>query len=305
MNSRYLIRSIIFLYFITLYMLPLRPVYAVNLSVLQKTDVVFLFDEPLRHTAEKAAGLYPQLREELEKTLGWQVDFLPTVIFVRDSSTFHGMSGNNIIVAFAVPGRDLIVIDYSKMKTDPFSMDAIMKHELCHLLLHKNIRRKNLPRWLDEGVAQWVSGGLPDIILHKNEVLDQAILSGRYIDLKKLGESFPHDSRSLTLAYLESKSMVEYIIHKHGTDGILLLLGHLKNGDEIDSALMKSFSISLRSLEKGWYNGIKKRATWFAFLINNLYEILFFMGGLLSIYAFLRVLLRKRSYASEKDDIDP
>ena len=68
---------------------------------------------------------------------------------------------------------------------------------------------------------------------------------------------------------------------------------------------MKSFSVSLRSLEKGWYNGIKKRATWFAFLINNLYEILFFMGGLLSIYAFLRVLLRKRSYAPEKDDIDP
>ena len=179
----------------------------------------------------------------------------------------------------------------------PFTLEATLKHELCHLLLHANIKRNDLPKWLDEGVAQWVSGGLADIIMNKkSSVLDESILSGRYIGLKDLAEGFPNDEKYLRLAYEESKNMVEFIIREYGRNGILTLLGHLKEGDEIDSALFKSFSISFAELERRWYNRLKKRVTWLTFLINNLYEILFFLAALILVYGFVRALLRKRSY---------
>ncbi|HJX34404.1 MAG TPA: hypothetical protein VJ373_04440, partial [Desulfatiglandales bacterium] len=133
-----------------------------------------LYDEPLRPAAEEAIELYPFIKRDLERILLWEVSFMPTIILINDSTTFQMMAGNDLIVAYAVPYRELMVIDYARMKTEPFTLEAIMKHELCHLLLHKNIKDQNLPVWLDEGIAQWVSGGLADIIMDRYSVLDEA-----------------------------------------------------------------------------------------------------------------------------------
>jgi hypothetical protein len=188
------------------------------------------------------------------------------------------------------------------MKTDPFTLEATMKHELCHLLLHKNIHRENLPTWLDEGIAQWASGGLADIVMDRYSVLDDAILSDRLIRLKSLENGFPYERTRLILAYAESKSVIDYIIKEYGRDGILRLLGHLKDGDNINPAILKSYTISFDELEKRWYDGLKKRATILTFLINNLYEILFFIAALLLIYGFIRVIIKKRSYEEYEDE---
>ena len=117
--------------------------------------------------AEKTAGFYPDLKAELEETIGWKIDFKPGIVLVKDNNTFQKMSGSSLIVAYALPDQGIIVIDYSRMKTDPFTLEATIKHELCHLLLHENIGSEKLPRWLDEGVAQWASGGLADIVMEK------------------------------------------------------------------------------------------------------------------------------------------
>jgi hypothetical protein len=208
-----------------------------------------------------------------------------------------------LIVAYALPEKDLIVMNYSKMRIDPFSIDSIIKHELCHLLLHKKIKRKNLPLWLDEGVAQWVSGGLADIIMNDHRILDTAILSNQYIPLHRIEYQFPRENRLLTLAYAESKSLVEYIVHEFGTKGILDLLRYLQKDYNIDSAVYESFSISFDEFEKRWYKSLKKQATWITFIINNLYSILFFIASLLLIYGFIKAFFKKRAYR-EMDEWD-
>jgi len=155
----------------------ITPLFAQELNTIQKNGVNILYDEPLRPVAEEAIELYPLIKRNIEKILFWEVNFIPTVILIKDSVTFQMMAGNDLIVAYAVPYRDLMVIDCARMKTEPFTLEAIMKHELCHLLLHKNIKDQNLPVWLDEGVAQWVSGGLADIIMDRYSALDEAIFS--------------------------------------------------------------------------------------------------------------------------------
>ena len=156
-----------------------------------------------------------------------------------------------------------------------------------------------------EGIAQWVSGGLPDIIMNqKDSVLEKAILSDRYIPFAALDVSFPRTKEPLMLAYAESRSLIEYIIHEYGQSGILILLEHLKDGDEVNLAIVKSFSITFVELEKRWYISLKKRITWIAFLLNNIYEILFFLGALLVIYAFIKSFLKKRAYSKyEEEDL--
>ena len=284
---------------------PLKPIYAEKLPVIQKKEVVVAFEEPLRAAAEEFADIYPMVKKDLEKTLGWRVDFRPTIMLIKESKTFQMMAGSNLIVAFAVPQKRLIVIDYSKMKTDPFTIELTMKHELCHLLLHNHLKNGNLHRWFDEGIAQWVSGGMAEIIMsQKRSPLNEATLVGKYIKIRSLTERFPRDRKYIFLAYEESKSLVEYIIGKFGIDGILTILKHLKEGKEMDAAVLKALSISFDELEEGWHNHLKKNITWFTYLSNNLYEILFFLAALIMIYGFIRRLMIKRAYMDGEEEND-
>ena len=106
----------------------ITPLFAQELSTIQKNGVNILFDEPLRPAAEEAVELYPFIKRDLERILLWEVDFIPAVILIKDSATFQMMAGNDLIVAYAVPYRDLMVIDYARIKTEPFTLEAIMKH---------------------------------------------------------------------------------------------------------------------------------------------------------------------------------
>jgi hypothetical protein len=269
-------------------------------NLIEQKDVVILFDAGLQPVAEKAASFYPAIKSELEKSIGWKVDFRPEIVLIKDNETFQMMSGNPLIVGYALPDKGVIVINYSKM-TEPFSLETIVKHELCHLLLHEYIKDENLPRWLDEGVAQWVSGGLADIIMEKRSVLDGAVMQNRMLGLRYLADGFPGDDVRLRLAYAESKSFVEYITTDKGTEGLMDILNSLKNGNDIDSAIMETFSISFAELEERWRDSLEKKKLWISFLINNLTELLFFLSALILVYGFMRAWRRKKRRYEEEE----
>jgi hypothetical protein len=107
-------------------------------------------------------------------------------------------------------------MDYSKIDRTPFDLQATFEHELSHLLLHKNIKAPNIPKWLDEGVAQWASGGIADIINPGNkDILKQAVISENVIPLYEISVAFPSQSREFILSYQESRSFVEFIVHEY------------------------------------------------------------------------------------------
>jgi len=151
MNSQQFKIIMVLFPLLILLIIPIKSLNAKNRHIIKKEDIIVFFEEPLRIAAKEASDFYPALKAELEKKLKWRVNFRPTILLIKDNKTFQTMAGSDLVVAFAVPGRNLIVIDYSKMKTHPFSIEITLQHELCHLLLHSQIEGKNLPRWLDDG----------------------------------------------------------------------------------------------------------------------------------------------------------
>lgn len=269
--------------------------------MIQTDELVVVFEEPLTDVAEEVVNIYPVVKTELENILNWVLDFRPTVVLTVNREKFEKMTGSKLIVAYAVPQRNLMVIDYSKMNTAPFSLGIIMKHELCHLLLHNQLKGGELPRWLDEGIAQWASDGVAEIMMsRKGSILDTAVLSKKLISIRRLSKGFPEDRKSLLMAYEESKSIVEFINHEFGKDGILDLLRHLQAGYEIDAAVKKSFSVSFQELERSWHVHLRKKITWFTYLANNLYGILFFLAALITVAGFIRIVIRKRRYEEDE-----
>ena len=279
------------------------PLAAVKADTLRREAIIVKFDTPLQGAAEEVAEIYPTIKSEIENTFGWKLDFRPTVIITKNKGAFQKAGSSPLIVAYAVPRKNLIVIDYSKMHTHPFTVEITLKHELSHLLLHHHIRGNHLPKWLDEGLAQWASGGIAEIMTgEKHAALHQAALSNRLIPLSDLSRTFPEDEKGLLLAYEESKAMVEYIDGEFGSQGLLTVLRYLKEGEEIGLAVRKGLSISLDELELKWHRKIKKRMTWLTYISNNLYTFLFFTTGLVTIYGFIRLMQRKRAYKDEDDD---
>ena len=274
-------------------------------QILQNDDIMVVYEPPLKAAAGEVLRMYPVLKQELEDIFGWPLNARPQVVLVKTNQTFQKIARNNLIVAFAVPDKNLIVIDYSRMSTRPFNLSITLKHELCHLLLHDHINSGNLAKWLDEGICQWVSDGIGEILIDKSwSGLDAAILAGQTLRLSRLEERFPGDKMSLMLAYEQSKSVVAFIDRQFGKRAILNILSDLKNGETLETASMQSLSITITELEKQWLTEIESTPRWLIFLANNIYGILFFLAAVLTVIGFIRVLVRRKAYAKWEEDED-
>jgi len=300
---RYIHCTFYLLSLITLLQILSNPLYA-GADAYKTDEVVVIYEGHMEGVAEEVAGVYPAVKEELIDVLKWDIDFRPYIVIARDRNTFKKIVGSDIIVAFAVPERNLIVLDISRVYTEPFSLETTLKHELCHLVLHRNIKQNNLPRWLDEGVCQWASGGIAELAAGGGDrVLSKATISNNLIHIRSL-DRFPRDEKHLLLAYEESKSIVEYVVSEYGEQGLLRLLEYIKEGESIDNAFEKSLSVSFFDLEQKWLAYLQRKHTWFSYISRNLYTILFFLAGAATLYGFLRLLKKKREYKDEEEEGD-
>lgn len=286
--------------FISVIIVP--PLYAQNMSVIESPMVNVVYDKPLEFAAQDIIGMYPGIKEELEATLLWPIDFKPTVVLIGNQERFGQMAGNSAYVAYALPDKQLIVIDYSRMNIRPFTLRITLKHELCHLLLHRHITKVHLPKWLDEGVAQWISDGIPEIMPGRKEsVLRWATLTGRFIRLGAISNHFPDGERDLILAYEQSKHVVEYIIANFGVNGVLNILTAMKDGHDADQAVTMSLMMSTADLENAWQRKQRSLGTMLAYMAANIYTMVFIFAGFLTIVLYIRLMIRKRRLMDEED----
>ena len=280
-------------------------VFAVEQTILETRELVVVYDAGLEQTAQQALAAYSVIKPELERSFQWRLDFRPTLVLLNDRKRFRQMAGHELVVAYALPKKKVVVIDHSKMNTSPFTLQTTFKHELCHLLLHHYIKDDNLPRWLDEGVCQWASDGLADIIMDaKRDLLPAAILSDTDFDLEKLQHQFPRDKNGLILAYEQSKSVLEYLNREYGSQAILDFLKLLQQGYDFKSAFEIRFATSFDVFEYQWRAHLKKNINWFTYLSIHLYEILFVSAALLTIFGFIRKIIRRRAYSQQEDEED-
>jgi peptidase MA superfamily protein len=280
-----------------------QPLSAIQLESLSNPELMVRFETPLNDIAKDLVHVYPQIKSNLERTFGWEMPFRPTVLLIQDKEYFQRLTGNKLIVAFAAPAENIIVIDCSRLHIRPHRLDQILKHEMVHLLLHHHIRSVHLPRWLDEGVAQWLSEGVGELLeAPQRSFFEEALLSGNYIPLRDLKHSFPMDKKSLMLAYEESRSFVAFISDRYGDDSIFEILEHLQKENEIHTAFTKRLNALPEEIEDRWIRQQRRQTTWFIFLAGHMYEFLFLAGALLTVIGFIRFLIKKRNYKDEYDD---
>ena len=286
------------------FLIPFPAVTAQRL-ILKNNGISVVYEPPMDRIAGEIVRLYPEVRQELQDIFGWSLDVEPQVVLFKTNQDFQKTVRNKLFVALAIPDRNMILIDYSKMNVHPFSLRTTFKHELCHLILHRHIDNRNLPKWLDEGICQWVSDGIGEIFINKGwSGLDAAVLADRVIPLERLTDHFPREKSSLILAYEQSKSVVKYVGRQFGDHAIIALLNDLKHGQTVATAFRNSLSLSPDQLEHEWLDNIQNTPRWLVFLASNIYGILFFMAAVLTFCGFIRLFRRRKKVYREWEEDD-
>jgi hypothetical protein len=270
--------------------------------VLRGKDVDITCDAPLEPWARELLREYPGLRARVEKLTGWNLHARVGVFMTADTERFELMSGSPFVSAFAVPSKNAIAIRVASVTARPYFFNETFQHELCHLVLHEHITSVPLPKWLDEGICQWISGSVGEILGGAGRGAAGALeLSRQAMPWRTLERSFPADEASLVLAYEESRSIVDHISTEYGRESLLEILDRMAKGENIETAVSNVLHLPLRLLEDEWLQKTRGKKVWLIWLGQYIYEVLFSIAALLTVFGFVRRTILKRRYGAEDD----
>jgi hypothetical protein len=202
------------------------------------------------HTAAVDALVY------IEESMGLEPDG-PIDIYVygsfaemRDAVYYEpGWTGGQAytshnIVIVAVPPDDATSAVWGR---------DVEEHELTHVLVHRYTFSClfSIPTWLDEGLAEFVERG-GDGLGDDRRDFETAVDDDTLFSVRGLGGSFPEDPEKAHAAYVQSYSLVDFLITEYGPDKILALLTHLREGVAIDDALQEVYGFDQDGLEDDW-----------------------------------------------------
>lgn len=123
----------------------------------------------------------------------------------------------------------------------------VLFHEYTHALIHTLVAEP--PLWLNEGMAEYFSGGWPSRTTQKIP-LTALHDNGSFA---RLG-----DVRLVHYAYWESYSAVAYLIDRYGTDRIMQVLKNMGKSGDMNQAFADALSISYQDFVNTWEPDWKK-----------------------------------------------
>jgi tetratricopeptide (TPR) repeat protein len=169
-----------------------------------------------------------------------QRDFAVRTFGLPDVAGFLGVCFGRVVTA-----------NSPASSSSPTNWEAVLWHEFCHVITLQLTRNK-MPRWLSEGISVYEERQAnPSWGMRIDPRYREMILGEDLVPVGKLSAAFlaPKTPRHLQFAYLESSLVVGFIIDRYGVDKLRNILGDLRDGVEINTALAKH-TVELPQLEK-------------------------------------------------------
>lgn len=305
---RWVLKTFFFFFVFSVFM-PMPPAAGKNAVsgghfTLSAPGVVVYYPEGLHRAAVEVADFYPDIRAAAEGVFGWGLGETVSIALVGRSSLFEMYSGSPGIAAYAVPRRNLIVVDHQKLQSHPLSLRSVVTHELVHLILHEHIPDGLLPRWFEEGICQWVGDGLREASAGGRRAIDLAAARGDLIPFRLIERSFPRDPEMMALAYQQSKSLVTYLVANYGRESLIGILELMKSGRDYDSAVENVLGIPARDLEEEWRGHLSGAVAWIRVVAQNLHGLVFSFAAVVAAIGFVRVVVKRRRALRDYGDED-
>lgn len=147
-------------------------------------------------------------------------------------------------IAYAQHGVAVVKSPRFGLPYGPLPTTAI--HEYVHLLLESGSRSADIPRWLNEGLAQVLAGQLNYV---DDAVLARASAAGRLHSFSNIDGLMGMNALEARQAYAESAIAVQLLQSRFGMAGIANLVHSLRGGSPYEETFRTIFGLSPGAFE--------------------------------------------------------
>lgn len=260
-------------------------------SLAQPRPNVTLYMPPgyTTRTANMVRAAYEEVSERLTSRLSISLPRQATIVICQSHDALEKWAGVSLppwTVGLAVTPHYLIAIDDSRIGI-LHTLASVIRHETCHLYLGawEQAHRKELPLWFNEGLSEYFSGHLH--FTYAEDVMD-SVAFAQFVSLNSLVDAFPKETDKAIRAYLQCRSIVDYIIRHYGANAPRRILDNYARTADFATALQQSLSVTVNELEQAWWKEVTPDRLWlWVWQLTSIFS-LFSLLSFMVVIAFWR-----------------
>lgn len=128
-------------------------------------------------------------------------------------------------------------------------LDSVLPHEITHLIFRDYVGGKNIPIWIDEGVAQWQEKGRAQFAKKKMRKLLESYTPIPIERLTTLNIGKVTNEAIVELYYVQAISLIDFLVRSYGGDNFIFFCKYLRDGKDVGEALKFTYPVSIRSVD--------------------------------------------------------
>lgn len=216
-------------------------------------------ESQINELSEKAEDYYNNITDDLgfNRFSFWTWDNRARIYLFDNQQEYMKETGSPAWVAGQAQVNSKLIQTFITAKG---FLSNILPHEMAHIIFREMVGFNNgcIPLWLEEGVASYQEQERNFV---KSDLANK-IKQGSFLSLNKLSSFNVANLRLQTdvrLFYVESFSLVKYLIATFGKDKFVLFCQNLRDKRNLTRALVKTYSFAdLKDFEDSWKRYILK-----------------------------------------------
>lgn len=192
--------------------------------------------------------------------------------------------------ATAWPAQGLVFVRAPRLRSGTAEpLDKVLDHELTHVVVGQAFAPRTPPRWLQEGLAQYVAREYTPEMTRR---IARGMLGNRLLTLEDLQSGFPTDPLRAQLAYAQSADFVAWIRNEFGEEALHGLVRDLARGVPMRAAVRDATGMGLEEADDAWRRRLQGSRLALAALFSE--DLWWGVGALVLVVGALGVRRRNR-----------
>lgn len=209
--------------------------------------------------ANHAARAVPDIARQLQLPAGRAM----TVYLADSDASFRSLQPGAVpswADATAWPHRGLVFLRDGQTRGGVAKpIEQVFDHEITHVLLGQAFGERQVPTWLQEGLAQYIAGEYGP---ETTRQIASGLLGRGLLSLKDLGHGFPEDPLRARLAYAQSADLIGWLVSEHGLDAVRTLTHELATGTPFTAAFREATGEYPEDLDARWRGRLNNSMIW-------------------------------------------
>jgi hypothetical protein len=266
--------------------------------VVEKSHFKYVFDN--QSLVENADEILLYARQQVIKLLKDSLDYKPSVYLLDNLNDFNNLIAGKFPdwgAAAAIPEKRIIVVKSPEKFNVNKDLKELLVHEYVHLITAHKAGYREVPRWLDEGLAMYIS---MEWSWSDNLAMSKAAVFGNLILISEIDKVNRFNENKAQVAYATSYLAVEYLVDAYGSNAVNNLLRYIFEGKSIDSALNSAIGSNIDEFQSDLDGEFDRRFNIASLFMDTLFFWLFL--AFIVVVGFFINYRRRQKYFKKWDE---